>query len=586
MPHRLPTSRSLLAPLLACVLVALGLGLARPAGAQTYDPSAGGSPLTILQAPPDGVDYYERLQRAMAANTGERWAEAELLFDQLTREYPRDPLTWALLGRARLRQGKGHEAAAAYLQAGPLIGWDLQHGNGYRAAAAYARAGDRRAALDMLRHMIFERHGTWRQDVATVMTPHFDSLKTDPEFLELTGHPDTTGWTRDEGWRRDIDYLYHETKRVNPEYRDEPFPAELTRRYEALKRDVPTLSDEEIFFGMRRMLAVLHQGHTNIWGFPGALHLPVQLYAFPDGIYVVAATDEHSGLLGSRVVRIGGVTAEEALRRLAEASSVDGDMEYLLDVGRLSNTAVLKGMGAIDSANTATLVVTGRDGRSRSVTLSAGPPLLGGRLPPPSGVSAPLFLQNQKEVHWDVALPEHGAHYLQLNNILPDSTETLDQLATRLYGVLQQTTPRSLILDLRHNGGGSTQSYPNLLRTLIAYSLAPGNQLYVLIGRNTYSAAGNLVTDLERLATPVFVGEATSECCFLYGDAADVVLPYSGIQAGVTAWTWNLGMTSDRRREMSPEVPVQLTAEDYFAGRDPALDAVFRLIARRAAAAP
>lgn len=78
----------------------------------------------------------------MAANAAERWAEAEQLFDELTREYPRDPLTWALLGRARLRQGKGHEAAAAYLRAGPLIGWDLQHGNGYRAAAAYARAGD------------------------------------------------------------------------------------------------------------------------------------------------------------------------------------------------------------------------------------------------------------------------------------------------------------------------------------------------------------------------------------------------------------------------------------------------------------
>jgi hypothetical protein len=34
----------------------------------------------------------------------------------------------------------------------------------------------------------------------------------------------------------------------------------------------------------------------------------------------------------------------------------------------------------------------------------------------------------------------------------------------------------------------------------------------------------------------------------------------------------------DGRREMSPDVPVQLTAKDYFAGRDPALDAVFRLI--------
>ena len=32
---------------------------------------------------------------------------------------------------------------------------------------------------------------------------------------------------------------------------------------------------------------------------------------------------------------------------------------------------------------------------------------------------------------------------------------------------------------------------------------------------------------------------------------------------------------------MSPEVPVQLTAEAYFAGQDPALEAIYRMIAAR-----
>jgi hypothetical protein len=31
---------------------------------------------------------------------------------------------------------------------------------------------------------------------------------------------------------------------------------------------------------------------------------------------------------------------------------------------------------------------------------------------------------------------------------------------------------------------------------------------------------------------------------------------------------------------MSPEVPVQLTAKDYFAGRDPVMETVFRMIGR------
>jgi C-terminal processing protease CtpA/Prc len=144
---------------------------------------------------------------------------------------------------------------------------------------------------------------------------------------------------------------------------------------------------------------------------------------------------------------------------------------------------------------------------------------------------------------------------------------------------MEQTRVDNVILDLRHNNGGSTPLYEELLRSLIAFSRAPGHTVYVLIGRRTYSATGNFVTDLERLVRPVFVGEPSSECCNLYGDPIMLTLPYSRTQLEVTALRWQLSVPSDRRREITPDVPVQLTAAAYFAGRDPALDAIFELIA-------
>jgi hypothetical protein len=66
------------------------------------------------------------------------------------------------------------------------------------------------------------------------------------------------------------------------------------------------------------------------------------------------------------------------------------------------------------------------------------------------------------------------------------------------------------VLDVRHNNGGNTATYTELLRTLVAHSTIEGNRLYVIIGRGVYSATGNLITDLERLASPVFVGEPSS----------------------------------------------------------------------------
>jgi len=170
---------------------------------------------------------------------------------------------------------------------------------------------------------------------------------------------------------------------------------------------------------------------------------------------------------------------------------------------------------------------------------------------------------------------------VQINNIRDEKDETLTQYGLRLWTIIENSKAKNLILDLRHNNGGTTQKYPELLRTLTAFSRLPGNQLYALIGRRTYSAAGNFVTDLERLTAPIFVGEASSECCNLYGDPIAVRLPFSKIQAELTAVKWQLSTPGDRRREMSPHVPVQLTTEAYFNGKDPALEAVYRLIAAR-----
>jgi hypothetical protein len=104
--------------------------------------------------------------------------------------------------------------------------------------------------------------------------------------------------------------------------------------------------------------------------------------------------------------------------------------------------------------------------------------------------------------------------------------------------------------------------------------------LYVIIGRGVYSRAANLTTNLERLASPVFIGEPTSMTGNNYGDESQLTLPYSGIWAGVASLKWQLGYPYDLRRSVVPQVPVVMTASDYFAGRDPALETAKALSVR------
>ncbi|MBV9109090.1 MAG: tetratricopeptide repeat protein [Gemmatimonadetes bacterium] len=563
---------------------ATALVLAAPARAQTYDPASGTSPLTLTAVPGDGVAYFQARERARALFEQQKWGDAIPILRQLVRDYPRDPENWMMLGLSARALNRWDEAFDAFQHAGPLAGWDLPVWNGYRMAGMKMAMGDRRGALDLLRWMIVERHGFLRMDEWD--EPRFAPLRGDPEFRALVGHPDTAGWTRDEGWRHDIDLLHEETKRVNPDYRDRPFPAELERRYEQLKRDVPRLSDEEIFVGMNRMLAVLHQGHIALWSPPHDRFLPLRLYSFPEGVYVIEADPAYRALAGSRVLAFGATPAEEVLRRMNASVPIDGDMQYLWGTSTLAETAWLKGLGAIDRTDSVRLTLRMPDGAARTVMVATRDSAREGRqdrLVAPPGVPAPLFLGHLRETFWHTAVPAHDAVYVQVNNLVDAPDETLAAYGRRLWTVLDTTRAANLILDIRHNNGGSTQLYPELLRSLIAYSRVPGRQVWVLIGRRTYSAAGNFVTDLERLTDPVFVGEASSECCNLYGDPAALRLPWSGVQGELTAVKWQLSQPGDARREMSPEVPVQLTAAAYFAGQDPALDAIYRLIAARKA---
>src|SRR5688572_9350130 len=102
--------------------IAAAILLSGTAGAQTYDPASGESPLVLMKVPADGVAYYETKERARALWAERRWTEAEPLLEQLVRDYPRDPENWTMLGRTRYWLGKHREAADAWGRAGPLIG--------------------------------------------------------------------------------------------------------------------------------------------------------------------------------------------------------------------------------------------------------------------------------------------------------------------------------------------------------------------------------------------------------------------------------------------------------------------------------
>lgn len=542
-----------------------------------------------LGAPHDGVAHLRGAQRAAQLLAAERWAEAAALLRELTGAYPLDGTLWGQLAVA-LRQQRDHAGAVrAYERVLALQGPGLPFRARYWIAAGQAALGDTAAALATLERLVHDDAYLQRPELAR--DESFATLRQHPAFVRLTGPAAIAGGDRVAGWRADVDHLVAEVERNHAG--SEPLPAELYRRQRELKEAVPRLSDVEVAIGLSRMLAPLGWGHTGLWlGFPGSRvdfrPLPLRLWAFPEGIFVTSTGPGHEDLAGAEVVAFAGTPAAEALARVAGARSGESVMEQLwFGPYALSLPATLAGLGLQRESDRATLTFRLPDGSTITRTLSAVDPAEPRwSLDPPPHRAAPRFLRNTAESHWLETLPEHRAVYVQLNRVQPDPDETLPRFGERLREVLRASGARHLILDLRHNNGGNTFTYVELLRTVVAFSVEEGQRVFVLVGRTVYSAAANLAADLERLARPVFVGEPTSATGNQWGDESLFVLPYSGITGAVAGVRWQLSHPWDRRRSIVPQVPVALSAAAYFRGEDPAFDAVLRLIHDGRAPAP
>ena len=138
-----------------------------------------------------------------------------------------------------------------------------------------------------------------------------------------------------------------------------------------------------------------------------------------------------------------------------------------------------------------------------------------------------------------------------------------------------------MVLDLRHNNGGDPDLLRPLVRALVHFDMeSPSHRLFVIVGRNTFSAAQNLCNAIEQWTDAVFVGEPTSSRPNSVGEETTVRLPWSGLLLTISSRYFQDSAPTDHRPWIPIAIPVELSSAVYFANRDPALEAVLEVIKR------
>jgi hypothetical protein len=136
----------------------------------------------------------------------------------------------------------------------------------------------------------------------------------------------------------------------------------------------------------------------------------------------------------------------------------------------------------------------------------------------------------------------------------------------------------TFVLDIRYNSGGDgSLLIPFVHKFIRSDKLQQPGRLYTLTGRKTYSAGVMLVDLMLKHTNTILVGEPSGAPRSSYGDAGSHQLPHSGMQLDVSTVYWQLVSSADTSREHAVDIPAVFRSEDYFSGRDPAMDLILSL---------
>ncbi|HEY3675473.1 MAG TPA: hypothetical protein VGK84_05735 [Candidatus Tumulicola sp.] len=390
-------------------------------------------------------------------------------------------------------------------------------------------------------------------------------------------------------WRADLHFMADAITRYHKNAFHSVSKRTFDRAVTELDARIPTMTRPQAIVGLKRIIAMIGDEHTGFGlstGAPIFFHtLPIKVYKYSDGYFVQSAAPNYRSIVGRRIVGIGSLSIEEAMSRLFHVADTSNEWSFYSQVAFLMRGEVLNALGITASDDRAEIRLAGPAG-IRKVELQTIPHPFnmeyGLGAPPGSDwidsrqtTAAPLYLQRTNEYYWYAYTPDHVL-YVRLKFVLnAPREETLAVFFDHTFAFADSHDTKKLVLDIRNNGGGdNTLTSPIIQNIVMRPALNQRGKLFVIIGRDTASAAQNLTDRLQRDTNAVFVGEPTSEWPNHYGDPQAFVLPYSHISVHISSLFWQDLDPRDQRKWTGPDIAAELTSAEYAQNIDPAMDAI------------
>jgi hypothetical protein len=312
--------------------------------------------------------------------------------------------------------------------------------------------------------------------------------------------------------------------------------------------------------------------------------IPLKLYWFEDGIFVLYSTKQHEKIVGAKLTAIENHAVEEVIDSLKTLVVQDNNAMVKMQIPMLLQSRQILSFFGFVKTDSIVEISFEKDGNSIKEQFATGEKSTDYTIL--ERKSTPLCQQNLKMPFWYKYMSD-SVLYVQYNQCygkevaqtygqeqeIIDKLPSFKEFENQLFNEIKNNKIRRFVFDMRYNGGGSSQQGTNFVNKLKKIKkINKQGILYVIIGRETFSSAIINTMDFCNETKAMLVGEETGGKPNHYGEVKGFNLLNSKIL--ITYSTKYFQHTKENLNTISPDIAVKYTFNDYVNGIDAAMKVI------------
>lgn len=388
-------------------------------------------------------------------------------------------------------------------------------------------------------------------------------------FNRRINSPALQNASRNEKWTADLKFVKNELPKKHKNLFFSKSKAEFNEDIDSLISKVGKYNDMQIKWELTKIISSINDSHTSVVIESNSAY-PVSFFQFEDGVYLVNSSLAYKDFWGKKLVAVNGYSIQQLHSKLDTIISKDNKAILKNEFCNLLRFPEVLKFAGITKNNNAVFTFEGSP--STSVTIK---PLKESEFDktkflsddPKYISSIPLSKQKSDKNYWFKYIENSGVLYVKYNSCSNMKNYSFSSFTKDVFKDLDSKKAQKLVIDLRDNGGGNSKMFDSFLDEIKKRSnINKKGNLFVIIGRKTFSSAILNTMDLKNSTNATLIGEPTGGKPNHFGEVKVIHLSNTNVDIQYSSKYFKT--TSKDTDSIYPDVNITLKASSYFNGKD------------------